>query len=264
MLLANGCHLSAPFEWLLQVLKVYGRHMMIRATFALLALALLFGCGEPVAQSKGARILVLGDSMFATNRANNKAVADVLESELGAEVLDRSVFAARYFHPLPISGAAGLRLTSQYREGDWDWVVMNGGGNDLLLGCACSFCQGVLNRLVTADGRGGAIPSYVARVRAGGARVVYAGYLRNPGMATPIKHCGPAGNELDRRLTLMAGFDAGVTFVPMADLVPYRDPSYHGIDRIHPSFKGSEGIGRRIAAVIEAAENPDLRKRPRR
>ena len=237
---------------------------MIRITLALLALALLFGCGEPVSQAADARVLVVGDSMFATNRANNKAVADVLEAELGAKVLDRSVIAARYFHALPISGAAGLRLTSQYREGEWDWVVMNGGGNDLLLGCGCGLCQGVLDRLVTEDGRGGAIPSYIARIRAGGARVVYAGYLRNPGMGTPIKHCGPAGNELDRRLTLMAGFDAGVTFVPMADLVPYRDASYHGIDRIHPSFKGSEGIGRRIAAVIKATEKPDPGKRQRR
>ena len=231
---------------------------MIRITLALLALALLFGCGEPRSQGAGARVLVLGDSMFANNRASNKAVADVLETELGAAVLDRSVFAARYFYALPISGAAGLRLTSQYREGDWDWVVMNGGGNDLLLGCGCSLCQGVLNRLVTADGRGGAIPSYVARIRASGARVVYAGYLRNPGMGTPIKHCGPAGNELDRRLTLMAGFDAGVTFVPMADLVPYRDPSYHAMDRIHPSFKGSRGIAGRLAAVIKSAPKPGL------
>ncbi|MDR7126321.1 SGNH/GDSL hydrolase family protein [Pseudotabrizicola sp. 4114] len=237
---------------------------MIRITMALLALALLFGCGEPVSQGVGARVLVLGDSMFATNRANNKAVADVLEAELGAKVLDRSVFAARYFHPLPISGAAGMRLSTQYREGDWDWVVMNGGGNDLLLGCGCSLCQGVLDRLVTKDGRGGAIPSFVARIRASGARVVYAGYLRNPGMGTPIKHCGPAGNELDRRLTLMAGFDAGVTFVPMADLVPYRDTSYHGIDRIHPSYKGSQGIGARIAAVIKAAPKQGLPARPRR
>jgi acyl-CoA thioesterase I len=226
---------------------------MIRTILSFLALSLLFGCGEPVSQAAGARILVLGDSMFATNRANNAAVSDVLEAELGVKVLDRSVFAARYFYALPISGAAGLRLTSQFREGDWDWVVMNGGGNDLLFGCGCGPCQGVLNRLVSADGRSGAIPAYVARIRQTGARVIYSGYLRNPGMATPIKHCGPAGNELDRRLALMAGFDAGVTFVPMADLVPYRDTSFHAMDRIHPSFKGSRGIGQRIARVIKSA-----------
>ncbi|NEX47031.1 SGNH/GDSL hydrolase family protein [Pseudotabrizicola algicola] len=237
---------------------------MIRITLMLVALAALFGCGEPVAQGSAARILLLGDSMFATNRASNRAVADVLEAELGQEVLDRSVFGARYFHPLPLTGAAGMRLESQYREGDWDWVVMNGGGNDLLLGCGCSLCQGVLNRLVSADGRSGTIPAHVARIRASGARVVYAGYLRNPGMGTPIKHCGPAGNELDRRLALMAGFDAGVTFVPMADLVPYRDTSYHGPDRIHPSVKGSQGIGARLAAVMKSKDRPETKRRSRR
>ncbi|WP_103334430.1 SGNH/GDSL hydrolase family protein [Pseudotabrizicola formosa] len=237
---------------------------MIRIIGALLALAWLAACGEPVSQAEGARILVVGDSMLATNRATKTSVADVLETELGLPVLDRSVYAARYFHPLPITGAAGLRLTAQYREGDWDWVVMNGGGNDLLFGCGCGFCDGVLNRLVTRDGRGGAIPAYVARIRQSGARVVYSGYLRNPGMGTPIKHCGPAGNELDRRLTLMAGFDSGVFFVPMADLVPHRDASFHGLDRIHPSVKGSQEIARRLASVIKSAADPKLSASARR
>jgi hypothetical protein len=213
---------------------------------------LLLGCGEPAGEEKGARILMLGDSMFASNRAGAAGVADGIETELQTRVLDRSVFGARYFHPLPVSGAAGMRLSAQYREGDWDFVVLNGGGNDLLLGCGCGPCGGMLDRLVTPDGRGGAIPAHVARIRAGGARVIYAGYLRNPGMMTPIKHCGPAGNELDRRLALMAGFDAGVTFLAMADLVPYRDASFHGLDRIHPSAKGSREIARRIAAAIRA------------
>lgn len=228
----------------------------------MLGLALLLGCGEPAGQEEGARILMLGDSMFASNRAGDAGVADGLEAELRTRVLDRSVFGARYFHALPVSGAAGMRLSAQYRPGDWDWVVLNGGGNDLLLGCGCGPCGGMLDWLVTPDGRGGAIPAHVARIRASGARVIYAGYLRNPGMMTPIKHCGPAGNELDRRLTRMAGFDAGVTFVPMADLVPFRDPSYHALDRIHPSTKGSREIARRIADVIRSIEATNPASRP--
>lgn len=225
---------------------------MIRTLFALLALTLVLGCGDPVSQRTEARILVLGDSMMAANRVQQAAVADVIEAELGQEVIDRSVFGARYFHILPLSGAAGLRLTAQYRARPWDWVVLNGGGNDLLFGCGCHFCARTLDRLVSKDGRGGAIPSHVAKIRKSGARVIYVGYLRNPGTATPIRGCGPAGNELDRRLTLMAGFDAGVTFLPMADLVPHGDSSFHQIDRIHPSVKGSAGIGGRIARHIRS------------
>ena len=228
------------------------RPAALRMAAGLMAVALLFGCGEPVPEGGGARILLLGDSMMAANRGAGRGVADVIEAALGQEVIDRSVVAARYFHVLPLSGAAGLRLTAQYRPGPWDWVVLNGGGNDLLFGCGCGPCGGVLDRLVAKDGRSGAIPSFVARIRQSGAKVIYVGYLRNPGMATPIKHCGPAGNELDRRLTVMAGFDAGVSFVPMADLVPYGDPGFHQFDRIHPSAKGSAGIGQRIAARIRA------------
>jgi lysophospholipase L1-like esterase len=145
-----------------------------------------------------------------------------------------------------------LKLDAQYRPGPWDWVVLNGGGNDLLFGCACTFCDGVLNRLVSPDGRKGAIPALMARLRASGARVVYVGYLRNPGTLTPVKACGPAGNELDRRLAKMATLNSGVDFLPMSGVVPNGDWSYHQIDRIHPSVKGSTAIAARIVAHIKS------------
>ena len=222
---------------------------MLRTLLVLVAL-MVTGCGEtvpdPVADeistNRSARILLLGDSMMAVNRLGGASVADVIEDELGQEVIDRSIIGARYFFGIP--------LTGQYKAGNWDWVVLNGGGNDLLFGCGCRRCDGTLDRLVSADGRKGAIPSFVAKIRKSGAKVAYVGYLRNPGVQTPIKSCGPAGNELDRRLTLMSRFDAGVTFLPMSDLVPFGDRSYHGLDLIHPSVKGSRGIGQRIAALI--------------
>jgi hypothetical protein len=215
---------------------------------------LLGSCGEPIPSDGSARILVLGDSMLAANRAGTASVADEMEKALGAEVVDRSVVGARYFHLLPISGSAGMRITAQFQPGPWDIVVMNGGGNDLLFGCGCMVCSGVLNRLVSADGRAGAIPAFVDRIRKTGARVIYLGYLRNPGTITPIKHCGPAGNELDRRLALMSRFDAGVTFLPMADLVPYGDMSFHQLDMIHPSFKGSAAIAARVVETINTTK----------
>lgn len=209
------------------------------------------GCGEAVTSTTQSRILVLGDSMMASNSVANGTVADGIEAALGEEVIDRSVIGARYFYLLPLSGAAGLRLDAQYRPGKWDFVVLNGGGNDLLFGCGCGKCDGVLNRLVSPDGRTGAIPTFVAKLRASGARVIYVGYLRNPGTATPVKACGPAGNELDRRLGRMAALDSGVDFLAMSDLVPNGDTSFHQFDRIHPSPKGSRAIAQRIAARIK-------------
>ena len=231
---------------------------MLRFFIGLACLFFVFGCGEQVPSEGSARILLLGDSMFASNKAVNGSVADAVEAALGLEVVDRSVPAARYFHALPISGSAGLNLTQQFREGPWDVIILNGGGNDLLFGCGCGRCDGMLDRLISADGRSGAIPSFVASLRKTGAQVVYAGYLRNPGTATPIKACGPAGNELDRRLAALDNLDPGMVFLPMSDLVPHGSVSYHQIDRIHPSLTGSREIGLRIARVI----GPGLGKPP--
>jgi acyl-CoA thioesterase I len=224
---------------------------MIRNRIFMLALFLLLGCGETVDGKTDARILLLGDSMMASNRGSGQSVANVIEAELGEEVIDRSVMGARYFYALPISGKAGLRLTEQYRQGNWDWVVLNGGGNDLLLGCGCGKCDAILDRLVSKDGRSGAIPKFVAQIRKGGAKVIYAGYLRSPGSSTPIKACRAAGNELDSRLAKMARSYAGVTVLPMSNLVPNGDGSFHQPDLIHPSAKGSRGIGARIARVLK-------------
>ena len=217
-----------------------------------LFLLILFSAGGANAQSQDMRILVMGDSMMAWNNSTGNSVADAIEATLGAKVVDRSLTGARYFHGLPISGSLGMRLTKQYRTGPWDWVVMNGGGNDLLFGCGCGKCDRVLDRLVSNDGRKGAIPTFVEHIHKTGAQVIYVGYLRNPGIPSPIRACRPAGNELDRRLAKMAQGRTGVSFVPMADLVPTGDRTFHTGDMIHPSIKGSAGIAARIVKKIRS------------
>lgn len=212
--------------------------------------SLLICLATTLAAEPDARILVMGDSMMASNRFEGQSVGDFVQAETSLPVQDRSVVGARYFYYLPLSGATGLRLPAQYHKGDWDWVVLNGGGNDLLFGCGCGDCKRMMNRLISTDGKTGAIPELVATLRAGGAKVIYTGYLRNPGTSTPIKSCKPAGDELDRRLAAMASLDQGVQFLSLADLVPYGDTSYHGIDRVHPSPKGSRAIGARISRLI--------------
>lgn len=224
---------------------------MFKTLCLLTPVLLLLGCGERVSSNTQSRILLMGDSMMASNSGIGGTVADGIEAELGEEVIDRSVTGAKYFYYLPISGSAGMRIDAQYRPANWDVIVMNGGGNDLLFGGGCGTSTRQLTRLITPDGRHGAIPAFVGNLRASGAQVIYIGYLRNPGTFTPIKFCGPAGNELDRRLARMAAMDKGVDFLPMADLVPHGDSSYHQFDRIHPSPKGSRAIANRIAALIK-------------
>nr|WP_299284479.1 SGNH/GDSL hydrolase family protein [uncultured Tateyamaria sp.] len=225
----------------------------MRIWLSVLALLVLAGCTESVSRNANARVLMMGDSMFAIHGASRKSVAHQLEARLGEPVVDRSVSGAQYLYALPISGSLGLRIGRQYQASDWDWVIVNGGGNDLWLTCGCRACNAKLDRLISADGKTGEIVDVVSTARAGGAKVVYAGYLRTPGVPSSIDHCKAYGDALEARLARMAARDGGIWFVSMADLVPNGDRSFHGPDLIHPSHKGSAAIAARIAAAIKAA-----------
>lgn len=214
---------------------------------SLLLHALIVGVTDARAEP---RIIVMGDSLLAMHKLMGRSVSSSVEQELGVQVTDTSVAGARFIYRLPISGALGLNITKQYRQGDWDWAVLNGGGNDLWLGCGCMRCEGKLNRLISGDGRRGVIPGFVSRLRQSGAQVIYVGYLRTPGITSPVEHCTDEGAEMDRRVALLASLDRGVHFLPLADMVPYGDRTYHGIDLIHPSFKASRKIGERIARIV--------------
>ncbi|MEL7132522.1 MAG: SGNH/GDSL hydrolase family protein [Pseudomonadota bacterium] len=211
----------------------------------------LLGCTERVPASGEARIIAMGDSLLAWNAAADRSVVAALEARLGVDVIDRSVKGARFHYALPISGLLGVRIGAQYVPGMWEWAVMNGGGNDLWLGCGCRMCETQLDRLISEDGSSGTVAEAVQRARDDGARVVYVGYLRTPGQPSIIDHCRDWADAYETRLGRMAARDAGVTFVSVADIVPFGDLSFHDADRIHPSPKGSAAIAARIAAVIE-------------
>lgn len=215
-----------------------------------LMLSVLAGCTEAVPRDKPVRILAMGDSMLAWHGMSHASISHNMEAILGEPVIDRSVVGARIFYHLPVSGALGMNISQQYVPGDWDWVVMNGGGNDLWFGCGCTRCDRKLQRMISADGQVGSVPDLVQRIRQSGARVVYVGYLRSPGVGSMIEHCRDEGDEFERRLTLMASQDSGVHFVSLADLVPHGDRSYHAMDMVHPSLKASRAIAHRIATII--------------
>ena len=222
------------------------------STLCVVLLGLLAACTEMPSATSQSRILTMGDSMLAWNSLSGQSVSQNLEKQLNEPIIDRSVTAARMHYILPVSGSLGMRIPSQYVPGRWDWVVMNGGGNDLLFGCGCGLCEGTLNRLISADGASGTIPETVAKARANGAQVIYLGYMRSPGRGSIIDGCREVGDDFENRLAKMAARDKGTHFVSLKKMIPNGDLSYHAGDRVHPSPKGSQAIAAQVAAIIRA------------
>lgn len=202
----------------------------------------------------GPRILAMGDSMMAAHRLSGRAISNNLSEQLNEPVKDFSVVGARLAYALPISGALGMNIGQQYRNGAWDWVVLNGGGNDLWFGCGCNVCDKKMNSLISADGTSGKIPSLISQLRGSGAQVLWLGYLRSPGMDSPIESCATVGNELEARITKLAKTTNGLHYLSNASLVPHGDRSFHGLDMIHPSLKGSREIASRAASYIRKVD----------
>ncbi len=223
---------------------------MIRVAAGLVAVALLAGCGEQVSRSSSARYLAMGDSMLAWHRPEGKSISDAVERQLGEPVVDRSVIGAQFTYFLPITGALGLNIGKQYRRGNWDWVILNGGGNDLWLACGCEDCDWMVDRLVSPDLESGKIVDTIRKIRADGAKVLYVGYLHSPGVKSIVDHCKDEDIEFEGRVAALAAQDPGVHYLQLSHLVPDGDTTFHSADRIHPSEKASEVIGRMIAEVI--------------
>lgn len=226
------------------------RFQKTKLLVSLAAVAGLFGCGEHVSRDMHARILAIGDSMLAWNKPTNDAIPDVVETLLGEEVVDRSVIGARFLYSLPVTGAMGLNISKQYRPGDWDWVIINGGGNDLWFGCGCVACEGTIDALISKDGRRGKIPDLVHKIRGKGARAIFVGYLHSPGVFSIVDHCKSEDVEFERRVASLAARTHGFYYLNVSDLAGKGDRSFHSADRIHPSVKGSRAVARLIANLI--------------
>ena len=213
---------------------------MIRWT--LLAFFLLAACGRDV--SEDTRVVVAGDSVMAWNSMTGGSVADVLQDRLGEPVSDVSLSFAQV-----AGGFGALNIPTQLDGVRAEWVVLNGGANDLSRNCDCSDCGPVLDRLISDDGTQGAIPALVADLRGRGTRVVWADYYTAPRYAGTS--CEAPYQALEERLSRMAGADPGVTLVDMDEVFSPEDLSLFAADRTHPSREGSARIARLVAPVLE-------------
>lgn len=223
-----------------------------RAIMVLALVLALAACGVAPRQT-GGDILVIGDSVLAWNRASGGDVGSVIAAETGREVVSRATLGAQV--RAGGLGALGFSIPRQLPGGRWNWVVMNGGANDLGFSCGCTRCDAEIDLLISPDGRTGAIPDLIATARSQGARVIWAGYYQAP-QSRSFRGCRPGLVELERRIAVHARQTPGVVFVDTEDVFDPRNRALYASDLTHPSPAGSAVIGRFLARQITDTAGP--------
>jgi len=196
-----------------------------------------------------ANILAIGDSVIWWNIDDGQLVADVVADELGVSATNAAIPGAVFLDAENV-------IPTQYQPGPWEWVIMDGGANDLGAVCGSAAASGVTERLVSSDARGGAIPAFVSDVRADGPSVVIMGYYFAPVAGGEFADCEADFEVLNARLEAYADITSGVFFAAAADVIDPNNLRHYDRDLIHPSPEGSRLIGAEIAAVIRSATNP--------
>lgn len=206
--------------------------------------SILFAC-QPQAETG---VLGIGDSMLAWNRESGESIPEVVATELGVDVLNASVSGSQ------LTDGGDEAIPNQYVEGDWDWVVLNGGGNDLNEQCGCGECDEVLDTIASVDGQSGVLPDLVDEISSNGHSVVIVGYFQIPEDQPDFGNCGETLVALNARQQQVAAERDGVWFISSGDVVSPADMSHYDDDSLHPSVEGSTVIGQNIAEIIQSLE----------
>ncbi|MBX2802223.1 MAG: SGNH/GDSL hydrolase family protein [Myxococcales bacterium] len=200
-----------------------------------------------------AEIVVIGDSILAFHAGSCASAPDVLGEELERPVRNAAKSGAKV-----APGFAYIfgDIRNQYESSDWDWVVVEGGINDLVNDCDCGECDEVLDTLASEDGSSGEVPALVDAALADGARVALMGYYVMPQSASwGFGRCGEAIGALRDRYQRVADSRDDVIFVDPAEVMSFdADPDAYHRDEIHPSERGSVLLGQQLADAIRAAE----------
>lgn len=202
--------------------------------------------------SGNVRILAIGDSFFDYHVATGESIPDEIGKVLQQRVVNRAEGGAMF------SGGDEITdIPDQYKAGEWDWVVLDGGGNDLNDKCGCNACDDELDALISLNSQSGVIPDLIARMRADDAQVVYMQYPEIPADAeSGFAQCEQAFMELAYRVNQLALNTEGFWLVDASDVVPAGDPSFFVSDNVHPSIKGTAVIGEYLAqTIVENATN---------
>lgn len=202
----------------------------------------------------GGDILVLGDSVMAWNSASSASIPDAMGRALSRDVVSKAVSGAQFDNPSGIAGAVGFDIQRQFSPGRWNWIVINGGANDLGFDCGCGACGPVVDQLIGSDSVSGSIPAFIKKVKATtDARVLWMGYYAGSGSGS-FQGCRDDLVEMEARIARFAKSQTHVYFTDAEDVITRTDRSLFAKDKTHPSVKGSALIGAYLAQQISSHE----------
>ncbi len=229
----------------------------MKSIFRLMIAAMLVGtlaqCTD-VAPRGGGDILVLGDSVMAWNGSKGGSIGDAIGQTLNRDVTSKAVPGAQFDNTSSVAGAVGFDVQRQLQPGRWNWVVMNGGANDLSADCGCGPCHASVDALIAPDAQSGAIPAFIRSVqKSTGADVMWMGYYAGSGSGS-FAGCRADLVEIERRIARFARSSNGVVFADAEDVIDRNDSADFAADNIHPSPQGSAKIGAFLAQGIKARD----------
>ena len=205
-------------------------------------------------------ILAIGDSILAAHNGLCQSAPHHGGIEVERHVENRAIIGSR------MSSVEGspFDIPNRYLEGGaWEFVVIDGGANDLYAECGCGVpdgdpipdCSGVVDGIVDLQGQSGEMIDMLEDIRsdpANDATMVLVGYYTLPDDAgSDWDGCNDAMGELSARYQIVADAAADVEFVdPTATMDFIANPDFFMPDNVHPSTYGADAMGDLFAPLF--------------
>ena len=202
-------------------------------------------CPE-IDEMKEANIQLVGDSLFGSDADGCASIAGFMSLKLELRVTDHAIPGAT------VIGEDGI--PSQYVSGNWEWTIVDGGGNDAMAYCSegdDEECDEKLDEIITDDNKG-LIPDLINKVKNDGSKVLILGYYNVP-EGSEFEDLILEIEILNDRYKEYAEVNGDVYFISLKDIMsPEGTPDYYSDDLVHPSEEGHKVIGEHIVDFITA------------
>ena len=202
-------------------------------------------CPE-IEEMEEANIQLVGDSLFGSDADGCASIAGFMSLKLELRVTDHAIPGAT------VIGEDGI--PSQYVSGNWEWTIVDGGGNDAMAYCSegdDEECDEKLDEIITDDNKG-LIPDLINKVKNDGSKVLILGYYNVP-EGSEFEDLILEIEILNDRYKEYAEVNGDVYFISLKDIMsPEGTPDYYSDDLVHPSEEGHKVIGEHIVDFITA------------